>query len=131
MSMEMYNRSKVRYQNAKDNVKNASAGGKLSDAFLDTACFDTQQAIEFILKAVLMQKEVRFEKEHDILYLLGLVEESGFVFERIDELKLLAATITSWEEKARYSTGIKTKEHTIYRVLNIYDEIEKAFLALL
>ena len=55
MSMEMYNRSKVRYQNAKDNVN---------------------------------------------LYLLGLVEESGFVFERIDELKLLAATITSWEEKA-------------------------------
>ena len=53
MSMEMYNRSKVRYQNANVN-----------------------------------------------LYLLGLVEESGFVFERIDELKLLAATITSWEEKA-------------------------------
>ncbi|GEM_PF-4352464 len=61
------------------------------------------------------------------IFLNLVLEETDFIFEKSDDLTLLATTITSWEEKGRYYTGIKTKEDTIRRVLNIYDSMCAAF----
>ena len=128
----MFDKSKVWKQNALLNLESAKQNSSLEDAFFDIACFDAQQALEFILKAILMENNIEYQTAgkngHDILYLSDLVlEETDFVFEKSEDLTLLATTITSWEEKGRYYTGIKTKEETVRRVLNIYESISKAF----
>ncbi|MBR1599861.1 MAG: HEPN domain-containing protein [Lachnospiraceae bacterium] len=104
---------------------NASKG---FDSELDKACFDTQQALEFLIKAILLQYGISFDKVHDIVELSGLLEQTDIEFEKKDDLDLLATTITSWEELARYSSGIKTKQDTVRRVMNIIDNLNEAFL---
>ncbi len=73
MSFELYNKSKVWKQNSLSNLENAKINNSLEDAFFDIACFDAQQALEFILKAVLKQSSIEYrtsgKEGHDILYL--------------------------------------------------------------
>ena len=40
------------------------------DAYLDAACFETRQALEFLLRAVLPEHGVTYEKTNDIRYLM-------------------------------------------------------------
>lgn len=35
------------------------------DAFLDVACFEAQQAVEFLLKAVLLDNGIAYDKSQD------------------------------------------------------------------
>ena len=98
------------------------------DTALDKACFDAQQALEFLLKSVLLEYNVPFDKTHDILYLAELLDQTGIAFEKKEDLELLATTITSWEEKSRYYEGIKTKKETVNRVYKIMDSLDEAFL---
>ena len=98
------------------------------DSILDKACFDAQQALEFLIKAILLNYNISFDNTHNISYLASLLETSGLKFDRAEELQLLADTITSWEERGRYYEGIKTKKDTVRRVYNIMKSIEEAFL---
>ena len=99
------------------------------DAYLDAACFEAQQAIEFLIKAILLEHGVAYSKSHDIRYLMSLLDETGFSFEKHDSLDLLADTITDWEESSRYGKGIRTTVQTVRRVHNIYKSMNEAFLA--
>ena len=58
----MYSRSVVMLEQAKNALEHSS----LDEAYLDIACFETQQAIEFLIKAILLENgenEVkRFQK---------------------------------------------------------------------
>ena len=99
------------------------------DSILDKACFDAQQALEFLIKAILLNYNIHFSNSHNIVYLASLLETTGLKFDKSDDLQLLADTITSWEEKGRYYDGIKTKKETVQRVYNIMKSIEEAFLA--
>lgn len=123
----MYSRSVVMLEQAK------SALGKVAedDAYLDVACFETQQAMEFLLKAVLLEHGTTYEKTHDIRYLTELLDQTGFQFDadKHDALDLLADTITDWEEGSRYGSGVRTSVQTVRRVHNIYSSINEAFLA--
>lgn len=98
------------------------------DAYLDSACFDAQQALEFLMKHILNHRDVPFKKTHDILYLYDLLAESGFTFECSNELLLLASTITSWEEGSRYKDGVHTTKLTVNRVYKIIDSINSSFI---
>ena len=124
----MYSRSVVMLEQAK------TALGKVGDdeAYLDAACFETQQALEFLLKAVLLEHGTTYEKTHDIRYLMELADKTGFRFDekKHDALDLLADTITDWEEGSRYGSGVRTSVQTVQRVHNIYHGINEAFLAL-
>lgn len=108
----MYSRSVAMLSQAKDAI------GKIfkDDAFLDIACFETQQAVEFLIKAILLENGVSYGKTHDIRYLLSLLDETGFEFEKKDSLELLSDTITDWEESSRYGKGINTTrpDYTAY-----------------
>lgn len=131
MKTTMYNKSKVQYENTLHNLDMAHNSPEIEDSYFDTACYNAQQTIEFILKAVLLENQITFNKKtgHDILYLLNLVtENTDFTFDKQDDLKKLSTTITSWEEKGRYYSGIRTKEDTIRRVLNIYKSIDQSFV---
>lgn len=98
------------------------------DAYLDVACFEAQQAIEFLIKAILLENGVEYTKSHDIRYLLSMLESINFTFEKIDALDLLSDTITDWEEGSRYGKGVRTTIQTVQRVHNIYKNMNDAFL---
>ena len=59
---------------------------------------------------------------------MELVRKTDLFVTRLDELELLAATLTSWEEGSRYGKGIKTSINTVRRFHNIYSDILQAFL---
>lgn len=120
----MYSRSVAMLLQA----KNALLSVPEDDAFLDVACFETQQAIEFLIKAILLENGIPYDKSHDIRYLLALLEEIPFTFEKQEALGLLASTITDWEECSRYGKGVRTTVQTLQRVHNIYESMNKAFL---
>ena len=126
----MYEKSQVWMKNAYSNLEESKKASTLEDAYFEIALFNTQQAIEFILKAVLLEYGVEFETKgnqgHNIQNLVELIrEKTNFMFERQEDLELLASTITFWEASSRYKTGISVKIDTVQRVLNIYKEIEK------
>ena len=47
----MYSRSVAMLRQAKNAILSVSE----DDAFLDVACFETQQAVEFLIKAILLE----------------------------------------------------------------------------
>lgn len=120
----MYSRSCAALDQAKDALSKVSQ----DDAYLDLACFLTQQSVEFLMKAILLEYGMAYDKTHDILTLLELLRDIDFEFEQEDSLELLAATITDWEESSRYGKGIRTGVQTIQRVHNIYASMNEAFL---
>ncbi len=124
----MLNRSKVSLKKAKDALETFEICN--GEEWLDSACFDTQQAVEFLLKGILLGYGVPFEPTHDINYLVSLLDETGFTFSKHDDLVMLSATLTSWEEGSRYGKGVKTSVSTVRRMHNIYDDILRTFLSI-
>ncbi len=122
----MYSRSVVRLAQAKEALSKVSS----DDAYLDMACFDTQQAVEFLIKAILLESGVAYDKSHDIRYLLTLLKDNNFEFEGNDALDLLADTITDWEESSRYGKGVRTSVQTVQRIHNLYDKMNAAFVSM-
>lgn len=120
----MYSRSVAMLKQS----KNALLSAGEDEAFLDVACFETQQAIEFLIKTILQENGVLYDRSHDIRYLVALLEEIPFEFEKKESLELLASTITDWEECSRYGKGVKTTIQTVQRVHNIYDSMNQAFI---
>ena len=53
--------------------KNALRRVDEDDAYLDIACFETHQSVEFLLKSILMENGIEFNKSHDIRYLIELL----------------------------------------------------------
>lgn len=122
--VNMYNRYYMSFSKAKFALERIAE----DDFWIDSACFDTQQALEFLIKHILNIKNVNYNKVHSISYLTDLLLDTGFDFPRSDELLLLADTITSWEEGSRCGSGIKTSVKTINRVLNIIKSLDDEFL---
>ena len=120
----MYSRSVAMLEQSKNALKMVPE----DDAYLDVACFETQQALEFLMKAVLLENGVAYDKSHDIRYLLSLLGEIDFTFEKQDALEMLSDTVTDWEEGSRYGRGVKTTVQTVQRVHNIYKSLNETFL---
>ena len=108
--------------------KKALSSINIDDAYMDIACFETQQAIEFLIKAILLENGIEYSKTHDIRYLLSLLEQTGFEFEKMEALDNLADTITDWEQSSRYGKGIRTTVQTIKRIHNIYINMNETFI---
>jgi HEPN domain-containing protein len=108
--------------------KNALLCVSEDDAYLDVACFETQQAVEFLIKAILLENGIPYSNSHDIRYLLTLLESIPFEFDKKESLDLLSDTITDWEEGSRYGKGVRTTVQTVQRVHNIYKSLNDAFL---
>jgi HEPN domain-containing protein len=64
-----------------------------------SACFHAQQCAEKYLKAILVMREVKFPKTHDLLLLSGLCEQAG-VLVAIDPERL--NTLSTHAVLARY-----------------------------
>jgi HEPN domain-containing protein len=64
------------------------------------AGFLAQQAVEKALKAVLIARDLPFERKHDIDYLCGLIEDAGF--DPAPDLSA-AVALTPWAVEFRYA----------------------------
>lgn len=64
------------------------------------AGFLAQQAIEKAIKAVLIARDIPFERKHDIDYLCSLIEDAGL--ELTPDLSA-AVTLTPWAVEFRYA----------------------------
>ena len=120
----MYSRSAAMLEQSKNALKMVQE----DDAYLDVACFETQQALEFLMKAILLENGIAYDKSHDIRYLLSLLKEVDFTFDKQDALEILSDTITDWEEGSRYGKGVRTTVQTVQRVHNIYKSMNETFL---
>lgn len=120
----MYSRSVAMLEQSKNALKMVPG----DDAYLDVACFETQQALEFLMKAILLENGIAYDKSHDIRYLLSLLKEVDFTFDKQDALEMLSDTITDWEEGSRYGKGVRTTVQTVQRVHNIYKSLNETFL---
>jgi HEPN domain-containing protein len=72
---------------------------KPEDVLWEDLCFDTQQAAEKALKAVLVARRIPFRFVHDIAELLTLLENQGIILP--EEIKA-SAGLTDYSVESRY-----------------------------
>jgi HEPN domain-containing protein len=60
---------------ARSNLLHAKS--RTPGVYFEDLCFDAQQAAEKALKAVLVQREIRFPYVHDLATLLTLIDQAG------------------------------------------------------
>lgn len=129
----MYGRSMVFFENACHNLERYKLGttSLVDESHFDMACFNAQQALAAILKAVLLEYDISYEKEDDISYLYELIlNHTDFRFTKQKDIELLADMITGWEVRRKRYSGIKVEEREVKRALGIYQDISDHFLAL-
>ena len=66
-----------RLRRAKSNLPRAKAGRILEDVLYEDLCFDCQQAVEKVLKALLISISLEFRRMHLIATLIKTVEANG------------------------------------------------------
>lgn len=83
---------------AKSNLALAKQA-KTDEIYWEDLCFETQQAAEKALKAVLISKAISFRFVHDLAELLTILEKSGVC---LPEDIRNAAVLTDYSVEARY-----------------------------
>lgn len=121
----MYNRAIAQYSQIDFCIGKISA----NTAYLDLACFDAQQALEFLMKHILIEHGVQVKKTHNIGYLLDLLNSIGFNFDLKEDLSSIADTITNWEQTSQHGLGVRTTINTVNRVKKIFDSMQQAYLS--
>ncbi len=84
---------------AYSNLAQAEAGANQPAIYLEDLCFQAQQAVEKALKAVLLARNVRFSRTHDLAELISLLEANE---QAIPERVYGAAQLTVFAVGARY-----------------------------
>lgn len=72
---------------------------KSEEIYFEDLCFETQQAAEKALKAVLISKKITFRFVHDLAELLTLLEQNGI---NLPEDIRTAAALTDYSVEERY-----------------------------
>ncbi len=72
---------------------------KTVDIYWEDLCFETQQAAEKALKAVLLSKKIQFRFVHDLAELITLLENNGV---SLPEGVRTSAILTDYSVEARY-----------------------------
>lgn len=84
---------------AKSNLERAKSDTRLTGVYLEDLCFDTQQAAEKAIKAVLIHLDIEFPYVHDITDLLTILESKGHSIS--DEIRE-AGRLTRFAVETRY-----------------------------
>lgn len=72
---------------------------KIDEIYWEDLCFETQQAAEKALKAVLLARRIKFRFVHDLAELLTTLEQNGIA---LPETVKNAAILTDYSVEARY-----------------------------
>ena len=96
---------------------------KTDEIYLEDYCFETQQAAEKALKAVLLAKGIQFRFVHDLAEFLTLLEQNGVALP--DEIRA-AAALTDYSVEARYPGPFEpVTEEEFREALNIAEAVVK------
>lgn len=97
---KLLRRSKQRLISASNDWKYVST----DDSFVDGACFQLQQSMEFALKYLAEIMGIPYERTHDIRKLVECIKDSTDIsIPVLDKVLQNADTYTSWEIKSRYT----------------------------
>lgn len=94
----------------------------------DTSCFHSQQAVEKILKAFLIENNIEIEKTHD---LVKLIEDCSKVNLNFENLRSSVSRINSYAIDARYPTGHEIHKEEAHDALNEAKKITNIVKAIL
>jgi HEPN domain-containing protein len=99
----------------------ARARAEHPDIYLEDRCFDAQQAAEKAIKALLLQRGIRFPYVHDLAELLRLLEQRG---EEIPLQVSAAEQLTDYAVEARYPGLAEPVSRAEYEeALNMAEEV--------
>jgi len=94
---------------------------KTEDICWEDLCFETQQAAEKAIKAVLIHNKIQFRFVHDIAELLTLLEQNNIQFP--EEIRA-AAELTDYSVEARYlGPSEAVSEEEFVRALKIAETV--------
>ena len=94
---------------------------KPEEVLWEDLCFDTQQAAEKALKAVLLARGIPFRFAHDIAELLTLLENQGVILS--EEIKA-SAELTDYSVESRYPGPFEpVTEEEFNRALKIAETV--------
>ncbi len=96
---------------------------KNDEIYWEDLCFETQQAAEKALKAVLLSKKIKFRFVHDLAELLTTLEINGVM---LPEMIRNAAILTDYSVEARYPGPFEPiTEEEFLESLRIAEEVVK------
>ncbi|OIP41669.1 hypothetical protein AUJ95_02910 [Candidatus Desantisbacteria bacterium CG2_30_40_21] len=98
---ERLNLANYWFKKANNDLKNANIVIEAEDAPVDTVCFHCQQSAEKYLKGFLVYHNIKFEKQHDLDYLLDLCYQIDSSF---DSLRDMAENLIPYAVESRYPT---------------------------
>mgnify|MGYP001100756674 CR=1 FL=1 len=94
---------------------------KPEEVLWEDLCFDTQQAVEKALKAVLVARKIPFRFVHDIAELLTLLENQSVLLP--EEIKV-SAELTDYSVESRYPGPFEpVTEEEFQRALKIAEAV--------
>lgn len=86
----------------------------------DTSCFHSQQAVEKILKAFLIEGDMEIQKTHD---LVKLIDDCSKINSSFECLRNSVSKINSYAIDARYPTGHEINKEESLEALNEAERI--------
>lgn len=106
---KLLRRAYARLVSAKSNIERVSE----DDAFLDTACFDVQQSLEFALKYWIELSGLGYARTNDIANLIAQLVAHGERADVLTEINNNANLYTSWETRSRYYDDFCSTVHDV------------------
>ncbi|MCM1172517.1 MAG: HEPN domain-containing protein [Clostridium sp.] len=116
---KLLNRAKVNRKIVADNYKLIST----DDAYLDSCCFNVQQAIEQALKFLIEIYGGVHTEDYDAYVQLNKLLESPVNIPRVSELHNLANTLNNWKMEAWYSESFTASIEDLDKAISIADDI--------
>ncbi|EKE02304.1 MAG: HEPN protein [uncultured bacterium] len=100
--MDNFSNPKVWLRNAKGHLLKGedSSYRDLRDIPIELLCFDLQQCVEKSMKAVLVKNKIRFNRSHDITYLIDLLINNKINLP--EYIKNEAPAMTQYASETRY-----------------------------
>lgn len=87
-----------------------------------------QQAIEKLIKMLIMMSGAEFPHTHDISRLLTLCPDKNKIPDKLFEL---AGVLTSWEAETRYGSSLLTNVKTLEECKSIYSDLHELVLSVM
>ena len=117
----MLMRAKVKLENARHSLSKID----VDDAYMDDCCYNLQQSIEMILKAIVELNGEQYAENHDIRSNINILNKLGIEIPSQKELRNMASTIYSWETESRYRECFVALKDDINDALKIAEDLIK------
>lgn len=116
---KLFSRAKTRLQTAKYSWKMR----REDDSYVDAACFDLQQCMEFCLKTLVELNNESYVQNHDLRAQLNKLAKIGVNFPVFEKIAQNASTFNSWETESRYKDSFVALSQDVELAFQICEEL--------